>query len=301
MDAEKIIRDVNVFILDKNNRRITSNLDIAKLIIEILAGAYPDQGDSNLSYHLCINAGVIISNKTVAITSLNGFIERDPYTGENIIYVNEDLSFTGFTIENEDNNLDQGDDLPSNLLSLLCSKVNQQFKAFTPAQHGAISKAFDIKANGNIIQLFQPEVVETIGVIAALDSFMLDDSKDWFYFSEITVDNAYKAIANGIRSLIVDTDLKDSLQQLLSENNAVFTDLAILTIIYPLLLKSEQNVDLIQACLTILMKQDTPYHPLFTVYELAPGIFNKYTEIYILLPHMKPVLNLLNEIDLSFK
>jgi len=77
MDAMNVSRELNVFVLDKNNSRITGKLDIAKLIIEILAGAYPDQGDSNLSYHLCINAGVIISNKTVAITSLNGFIERD--------------------------------------------------------------------------------------------------------------------------------------------------------------------------------------------------------------------------------
>lgn len=48
------------------------------------------------------------------------------------------------------------------------------------------------KINGTAIRTFNPEQLQILQKIAALDSFMLDDQRDWFYFSEVAIDSAYK-------------------------------------------------------------------------------------------------------------
>lgn len=151
--------------------------------------------------------------------------------------------------------------------------------------------------NGTPIRNFCPEELHILQLIAAFDSFMLDDQRDWFYFSEVIIDNAHKDIKKGIDLLVLDQEIKDALKQLLDTNNMEFCDLSILVVLYPLLVKSEKNNDLVQACLSHLIGNNLIQEPLIASAQLESGAFKAELETYALMPHMKAVKELLLDVE----
>lgn len=130
----------------------------------------------------------------------------------------------------------------------------------------------------------------------AMDKFMLDDSKDWFYWSEFTIDNAYTALHDGISRLVIDEDLK---QCLLNLKYCQCSDLSFRVLAYAQLVRSEANTDLVRSCLSLLQTRNLELDPSIADCTLDLTLLRKYEETYQLLPHMKSVLILIKEIRIS--
>ncbi len=65
------------------------------------------------------------------------------------------------------------------------------------------------------------------------------------FTSEVAIDNAYKDMKKRFRTVGFNQDIKDALKQLLDANNMEFCNLPILVVLYPLLVKSEENNELV--------------------------------------------------------
>lgn len=76
-----------------------------------------------------------------------------------------------------------------------------------------------------------------------------------------------------------------------------FCDLPILVVLYPLLVKSEENNELVQACLSHLIGNNLINEPFIAGVQLEAGAFNSEMNTYTLLPHMKAVKELLIDIE----
>lgn len=130
----------------------------------------------------------------------------------------------------------------------------------------------------------------------AMGEFMLDDSKEWFYWSECTIDNAYTALFDGISRLVIDEDLK---QSLLNLEVCPCSDLAFSVLAYAQLVISHANTDLVRSCLNLLQVRNLKLDPNFSDCTLDLALLRKYEETYQLLPHMKSVLILIKDIRIS--
>lgn len=100
----------------------------------------------------------------------------------------------------------------------------------------------------------------------------------------------------GLELLVLNEDNQDALKQLLDANNMEFCDLPILVVLYPLLVKSEENNELVQACLSHLIGNNLINEPFIRSVQRA-GAFNSEMNTYTLLPHMKAVKELLIDIE----
>lgn len=147
------------------------------------------------------------------------------------------------------------------------------------------------------VQFFNEKELSVLSKISAIDKFMLDDSRDWFYFSEIAIENAYKAMRKGIELLVLDQDIKDALKQLMAQNNNEFTDLSILIVIFPLLARSEESLPLVQSCLSHLITNKLASNPDISFCVLKPNTLDSELDTYKLLPHMKALTELIYEIN----
>ena len=137
------------------------------------------------------------------------------------------------------------------------------------------------------------EQYELLKLAYAMDSFMLDDSKDWFYWSEFTIDNAYTALQDGLSRLIIEEDMKNSLLNL---KFGQCSDLAFGILAYAQLARSEVNTDLIRSCLSVLETRNLASDPELDDCTIDHEQLRKYEETYQLLPHMKSVLLLIKDI-----
>ncbi|MFH4146802.1 hypothetical protein WAI91_22855, partial [Acinetobacter baumannii] len=80
---------------------------------------------------------------------------------------------------------------------------NQEVQQLNDQAQKALKLLLQHKINGTAIRTFNPEQLQILQKIAALDSFMLDDQRDWFYFSEVAIDNAYKDMKKGLELLVL--------------------------------------------------------------------------------------------------
>lgn len=162
-----------------------------------------------------------------------------------------------------------------------------------------MSLSTTMHVTNHAVKSFTDNELIILSKMSALDQFMLDDSRDWFYFSEITIDNAYQSMKKGIDLLVLDHDIKDSLKQLMMLNNCMFTDLSILIILYPLLVRSEDNTTLVQSCLSHLITKKIVTNPVISMSELTKDTLDAELETYRLLPHMKALSELILEIKID--
>lgn len=96
--------------------------------------------------------------------------------------------------------------------------------------------------------------------------------------------------------MVLNEDIKDALKQLLDANNMEFCDLPIPGFVSPLV-KSEENNELVQACLSHLIGNNLINEPFIAGVQLEAGAFNSEMNTYTLLPHMKAVKELLIDIE----
>lgn len=137
--------------------------------------------------------------------------------------------------------------------------------------------------------------------ISALDQFMLDDSRDWFYFSEILIDNAYRSIERSLDLLLLDHEIKDSLKSMRSPYNSLFTNLSILVVLFPLLVRSEANMTLVQSCLSHLENNHLLENDVISMSSMKLNTLDDELEIYKILPHMKALVELITAIQVDLK
>ena len=277
---------------------IRKNMALLETLLSMISTADQDHGDQSPSFHINIHAGVELPDHEIAYTTLKGFAELTE--DHNLcIYMNPELSENGFMLLSTQNVVPDCYDnsIFVDLSNQLCSFFNQEVQQLNDQAQKALKLLLQHKINGTAIRTFNPEQLQILQKIAALDSFMLDDQRDWFYFSEVAIDNAYKDMKKGLELLVLNEDIKDALKQLLDANNMEFCDLPILVVLYPLLVKSEENNKLVQACLSHLIGNNLINEPFIAGVQLEAGAFNSEMNTYTLLPHMKAVKELLIDIE----
>ena len=277
---------------------IRKNMALLETLLSMISTADQDHGDQSPSFHINIHAGIELPDHEIAYTTLKGFAELTE--DHNLcIYMNPELSENGFMLLSTQNVVPDCYDnsIFVDLSNQLCNFFNQEVQQLNDQAQKALKLLLQHKINGTAIRTFNPEQLQILQKIAELDSFMLDDKRDWFYFSEVTIDNAYKDMKKGLELLVLNEDIKDALKQLLDANNMEFCDLPILVVLYPLLVKSEENNELVQACLSHLIGNNLINEPFIAGVQLEAGAFNSEMNTYTLLPHMKAVKELLIDIE----
>jgi len=183
---------------------IRKNMALLETLLSMISTADQDHGDQSPSFHINIHAGIELPNHEIAYTTLKGFAELTE--DHNLcIYMNPELSENGFMLLSTQNVVPDCYDnsIFVDLSNQLCNFFNQEVQQLNDQAQTALKLLLQHKINGTAIRTFNPEQLQILQKIAALDSFMLDDQRDWFYFSEVTIDNAYKDMKKGLELLVV--------------------------------------------------------------------------------------------------
>ena len=174
----------------------------------------------------------------------------------------------------------------------LCNLFHQKVAELSIEEATALTRVIKLKNTGAALDIPSPAALAVLQNISAIDQFILDDQQDWFYFSEVLIHEAGKALDDAIDHLDTNKSVQSAIQNL---KHLEFTELSIMLVLYDLM--SKGDFDLVKLCLNQLKNKQLLNEGFFVNYPLQQEHLEQLRMTYQALPILKPVDDLIIDIQ----